>query len=62
MTLDDFALIDELSGLTLFIDNFLRIHDVPEIVKDRIRARLPKYSGSKPKTQAMQELRMKFYS
>ena len=33
VTLDDFALIDELSGLNLFLDNFMLNHDIPETVK-----------------------------
>jgi len=61
VTLDDFALIDELSGLNLFLDNFMRTHDIPETVKDRIRSRMIKYSGAKPKEIAIQELRLKVY-
>jgi hypothetical protein len=61
VTLDDFALIDELSGLNLFLDNFMRTHDIPETVKDRIRARMIPYSGAKPKEIAAQELRLKIY-
>ena len=61
ITLDDFALIDEMSGMTLFLDNFLQSHDVPETVKDRIRARMLRYSGDKPKEIAMNELRNKMY-
>lgn len=45
ITMDDFALIDELSGLTLFLDNILNREDIPETVKDRIRARMLRYSG-----------------
>lgn len=61
VTLDDFALIDELSGLTLFLDNFMQCHNIPETVKDRIRARMIKYSGDKPKEIATQEMRIKLY-
>ena len=61
VTLDDFALIDELSGLNLFLDNFMLNHDVPETVKQRIRARMIRYSGDKPKSVAMNEMRMKLY-
>ncbi len=59
ITLDDFALIDEISGLTLFLDNFMKVHDIPEVVKRRIEARMVRYSGDKPKEIAMNELRMK---
>ena len=61
VTLDDFALIDELSGLNLFLENFMRIHNIPETVKDRIRSRMVTYSGAKPKEIALQELRIKVY-
>jgi hypothetical protein len=61
ITIDDFALIDELSGLTDYLENFLMIHDIPETVKDRIRARMVTYSGDKPKEIALQELRVKLY-
>ncbi len=53
ITMDDFALIDELSGLTPFLDNFMRKHDMPEVVKERIRARVLRYSGDKPKEIAL---------
>ena len=59
ITLDDFALIDELSGLTLFLDNFMRQHNLPETTKEKIRARMVRYSGDKPKSIAMNELRNK---
>lgn len=61
VTLDDFALIDELSGLNHFLDNFMRQHDLPEIAKERIRARMMRYSGDKPKEIALQELRIRLY-
>jgi len=61
VTLDDFALIDELSGLNLFLENFMRVHNIPETVKDHIRARMVTYSGDKPKEVALQELRIKVY-
>jgi len=59
VTVDDFALIDELSGLNLFLDNFMQNHNIPETVKDRIRARMVRYSGDKPKSIAINEMRMK---
>lgn len=61
ITLDDFALIDELSGLNTFLDNFMNTHKVPETVRDRINARLLRYSGDKPMDIAMQEMRIKLY-
>ena len=61
ITLDDFALIDELSGLNLFLENFMKTRDMPETVKDRIRARMVPYSGTKPKTIALNEMRLKLF-
>ncbi len=61
ITLDDFALIDELSGLNQYLENFMLSHKVPETVKDRIRARMLTYSGDKPKQIALNEMRLKIY-
>ena len=57
VTLNDFALIDELSGLTYFLEGFLEMNDMPEMVKDRIRARMTKYDSDKPKEIALNEMR-----
>ena len=61
ITLDDFALIDELSGLNQYLENFMLSHNVPETVKQRIRARMLTYSGDKPKAIALNEMRLKIY-
>ncbi len=61
ITLNDFALIDELSGLNFYLENFMKTKNIPETVKDRIRARTLKYSGEKPKEIALQEMRLKLY-
>ena len=61
ITLDDFALIDELSGLTLFMDNFMKTHNMPEMIKLRMEARMFRYTGEKPKEIALNELREKLY-
>ena len=57
VTLNDFALIDELSGLNNFLEGFLAMNDIPETVKDRIRARMIKYESDKPKEVALNEMR-----
>ena len=57
VTLNDFALIDELSGLTNFLEGFLAMNDIPETVKDRLRARMIKYDSDKPKEVALNEMR-----
>jgi hypothetical protein len=54
-------LIDEMSGLNEYLDNFLSTHEIPETVKDRIRARMVRYSGDKTKDIAANELRNKIF-
>lgn len=57
VTLNDFALIDELSGLNNFLEGFLAMNDMPETVKDRIRARMVSYDSTVPKEVALNEMR-----
>ena len=57
MNLNDFALIDEISGLNSYLDGFLSSHDIPETTKDRIRARMFRYNSEKPKEIALNEMR-----
>ena len=57
VTLNDFALLDEISGLNTFLEGFLAMNDIPEAVKDRIRARMIKYDSEKPKEVALNEMR-----
>ena len=57
MNLNDFALIDEISGLNSYLDGFLSSHNIPEHTKDRIRARMFRYESEKPKEVALNEMR-----
>ena len=57
MDTNEFALIDEISGLTNFMENFLRTSNLPETSKQRIRARLFTYNSPKPKEIALNEMR-----
>ena len=57
VSLDDFALIDEISGLNVFLEGFMSSHDIPETAKDRIRARMFTYQSEKPKVVALNEMR-----
>ena len=57
MNLNDFALIDEISGLNSFMDNFLKTNPIPETVRDRIKARMFRYESEKPKEIALNEIR-----
>ena len=57
VTLNDFAIIDEISGLNTFLDKFLRNQDLPETVKERIRLQMFRYNSDKPKEVALNEMR-----
>ena len=61
VTMNDFALIDEMSGLNDFLDNFMMTNPLPETSKDRIRALMVRYDSPKPKEIAMQELKMAMF-
>ena len=50
LSIDDFALLDEMSGLTMFMDNFLQTHHLPETTKERIKARYLHYEGRKDRS------------
>ena len=56
VTVNDCALIDEISGLTDFLDNFMQNMNLPETKRERIRARMFRYEGDKDKAVAKQEL------
>ncbi len=43
ITINDFALIDEISGLNLYLDNFVLQHDMPETVRNRSQAKILRY-------------------
>ena len=57
MNINDFALIDEISGLNNFLDQFLVSNDIPETVKERIRSRMFRYNEEKPKEIRLNEIR-----
>ena len=61
VTINDCALIDEISGLTDFLDNFMLGKNLPETKRDRIRARMFRYEGNKDKKVAKQELYMSMF-
>ena len=43
ITMNDLALIDEVSGLNEFLENVMMVQGFPEATKDRIRARMHEY-------------------
>ena len=61
LSVHDLALIDEFSGLTGFVDNYLHSHNMPEATKERIRARVMHYNGPEDKTVAMNRMRIAMY-
>ena len=61
LNLNDFAVIDELSGLTNFMENFIRSNDMPETVRERMRARMFTYNSEKPKEVALNEIRQTIF-
>ena len=57
ITLNDFALIDEISGLNHVLNGYMKSQNLPETVRDRIRARMFEYDSEKPKQIALNEMR-----
>ena len=56
VTMDDFALIDEISGLNDFLRNHLKNEALSETQKERIRAHMIEYKGPKDKQIALNEI------
>ena len=61
ITMDDIGLIDEISGLNEFLENVMQTQRFSETTKDKIRARMNVYQGSKPKQIAMNEISMAIF-
>ena len=57
MNLNDFALIDEISGLNNFLENHIKNQNLPETTIQRLRARMFTYESEKPKEIALNEIR-----
>ena len=54
-------MIDEMSGLTDFVDTYLIKANIPETSKQRLRAYVQTYSGVKDKEIAKNEFKMKMF-
>ena len=52
------ALIDEVSGLNTFLNNFMLQHNLPEATKARIKAHMFEYNSPVPKDIALNQLRI----
>ena len=61
ITMNDLALIDEVSGLNEFLENVMMVQGFPEATKDRIRARMHEYSGPEPKEIALNRMSMSMF-
>ena len=63
ITVNDFALLDEMSGLNDFLDNFMINQNLPETTKERIRAYMVRYRPEKNKSKevALNELRIAMF-
>ena len=61
VTMDDIGLIDEISGLNDFLDNFMKTHNLSQVQRERIESRMVRYKGDKPKEVALNEMRMYLY-
>ena len=56
ITIDDLAVIDEISGLRAFIDNYLSQNRVPEHIKSKLQAKVIRYQGAKSFEEAKYDL------
>ena len=59
--MDDFALIDEVSGLNDFLRNHMETQAMSETQKERIKAHMIEYKGTKDKAIALNEISMSMF-
>ena len=50
-----------MSGLNDYLDNFMMTQNLPETTKDRIKARMIRYTGKVPKDIALNEPRLSMF-
>ena len=55
------GLIDEISGLNAFLDKYMETNDLPEAVKDKIKAQMTRYDGKQSKEELLHEIRDSLY-
>ena len=58
---DVMGLIDEISGLNAFLDKYMETNDLPETMKDKIKAQMNRYDGKQPKEELLHEIRDSLY-
>lgn len=61
LTMGDMAIIDEVSGLNRFLENFMLTHNLPEATKANIRAHMFTYDSPIPKDIALNQLRIETF-
>ena len=61
VSLDDFALIDEVSGLNDFLRNHMKNTAMSETQKERIRAHMIEYKGTRDKNVALNEISLAMF-
>lgn len=61
LTFDEMALIDEISGLTAYVDNYVQYNKLPIHVVSRLRSHVHRYTGEKSKEQIRFEMNQKLY-
>ena len=55
------ALIDELSGLTQFLNSLMNSNNMSETTRANIRTHMHEYTGVKPKEEALNEMSIAMY-
>ena len=61
LTMDKFALIDEISGLNDFLRNHMKNEAMSETQKDRIRALMVEYKGPRDKQVVLNEMSIQMF-
>ena len=61
LTMDKFALIDEISGLNDFLRNHMKNTAMSETQKDRIRALMVEYKGPRDKQVVLDEMSIQMF-
>ena len=61
MTIDELALIDEMSGFADYVDGFIKNNKLPVHVVSRLESHVHRYTGKKTKDEIRFELNQKLY-
>ena len=61
VSIDELAMIDEMSGLTDFIDMYIQANNVPEHMASKLRSYVVRYTGEKSKDEVRYEMYNKIH-